>query len=533
MKRLSGSSWIALAAAASLVGCVGEVPDTGPSGPVIEQVKGLDDLFEDAAIEFNVPVELLKAIGYTETQWQMLAGHEEFDGLPAAYGIMALRGDRLARGAELAGVTEDEARTAERANIRAAAALLAEHGDVLGVERADLGAWAPAVAQFSGLPEGDGQSHYVVNDVYGAINSGVAIQIEGDGLLARIPATEVTPDFPGPSVIAAGGPVDYAGAVSRPSPNYSGRPAGAIGDVGMVIIHTCEGGYAGCWSWLQNSAAGASAHYVVSSTGSEITQLVREASKAWHIAANYACSNNSSVECWRNGYSSNNFTVGIEHAGYASQASWSSGLIEASAALTCDITRDHAIPRDRFHIVGHGQLQPWNRTDPGPNWPWTNYIARVKAICGDGGGTPPPPGAGEIVIDSNNANNDTTKGYVETSANWVASNSTSGYYGTGYWYANAAPVSDGATFWFYMPSAGSRTIDAWWTAGANRSASAPFVAFNAAGTKLGTAFENQQASGSQWVTLGTWSFSAGWNKVVLSRWTSAAGVVVADAVRVR
>ncbi|MBS1124711.1 MAG: cwhA, partial [Deltaproteobacteria bacterium] len=44
---------------------------------------------------------------------------------------------------------------------------------------------------------------------------------------------------------------------------------------------------------------------------------------------------------------------------------------------------------------------------------------------------------------------------------------------------------------------------------------------------------NQQATTSQWVTLGTWSFSAGWNKVVLSRWADAGKVVIADAVRVR
>lgn len=30
-----------------------------------------------------------------------------------------------------------------------------------------------------------------------------------------------------------------------------------------------------------------------------------------------------------------------------------------------------------------------------------------------------------------------------------------------------------------------------------------------------------------------WSFSAGWNRVVLSRWTTAGYVVIADAVRVR
>ena len=46
------------------------------------------------------------------------------------------------------------------------------------------------------------------------------------------------------------------------------------------------------------------------------------------------------------------------------------------------------IPRDRNHILSHGQLQPNNRTDPGRNWPWHAFIARVREICGD---NPPPP----------------------------------------------------------------------------------------------------------------------------------------------
>jgi hypothetical protein len=278
-----------------------------------------------------------------------------------------------------------------------------------------------------------------------------------------------------------------------------------------------------------------SAHYVVNESGSEITQLVREASKAWHIAATYSCSRNGNVECGRNGASSNNFTVGIEHGGYASQSSFPSGQIEASAKLTCDITRDHGLPRDRFHVVAHGTLQPYNRTDPGPNWPWSHYIDRIKAHCGDGGGggggggTPP----GAIIVDSNNANNDAAVARVEVSGNWTSATATPGYYGSGYWWAQTAAVSDGASFWFYLPAAATRTIDAWWTAGSNRAAAAPFVAFNAAGTKLGTATADQRGSGSQWVQLGTFNFSAGWNRIVLSRWTTTGAVVVADAVRIR
>jgi N-acetyl-anhydromuramyl-L-alanine amidase AmpD len=396
--------------------------------------------------------------------------------------------------------------------------------------RGDLGAWAPAVAAYSRIDDADSRAEYVLVDVYGVLATGATEIAESGEVVATLPAHEgVVPDYEHtfPSYAAT---TDYAGAVWKGSPNYSARPSGTAGKVSAVIIHTCEGGYAGCVGWLRNTAAGASAHYVVKEDGSEISQLVREASKAWHIAATYDSGLNGGAMAERDGTSSNNFTVGIEHGGYGSQASWASGLVEASAKLTCDITRRHGIVRDRKHIVGHGQLQPYNRSDPGPNWPWTQYIERVKAACGDG--TTPTSPTGSIIVDSNNANNDATKARIELTGTWTSSNATAGYYGSGYWWAETAAQAAPATFLFYMPTAGTRTIDAWWTTGSNRT-NATFIAQNAAGAELGRVTRDQRTSGSQWVTLGTWSFSAGWNKVVLSRWTTAGSVVIADAIRVR
>jgi N-acetyl-anhydromuramyl-L-alanine amidase AmpD len=523
----------AVAALALAPGCAGEIE--GPESDDLVATP-LDKLYEDAAVEFDVPATILKSIGYVETTWQMVEGEQEFDNQPAAFGLMALRGDRLTQGAALAGVSDDDVRYDEASNIRAAAALLDQYATETGIDRADLGAWAEPVARYSAIEDADARNRYVVQDVYGVLAAGATQIAESGEPLVTLEAQAVQPQYVGPDTVAYAGTSDYPAAVWRPSPNYSSRPSGNIGKVGMVIIHTCEGGYAGCWGWLRNSAAGASAHYVVKENGSEITQLVRESKRAWHIAATYACSRNSSKDCWRNGYSSNHFTVGIEHAGYASQSSFPAGQIEASAKLVCNITKDHGISRDRYHILGHGQLQPWNRTDPGKNWPWTHYINRVKAYCGT---TTPPGGggggdtSGTIVVDSNNANNNAAKAKVEVSGNWKSANSTPGYYGSGYWWAGTQAVSDGASFWFYLPAAATKTVDAWWTAGSNRSAAAPFVAFDSAGNKLGSVTKDQRSSGKQWVKLGTWNFKKGWNRVVLSRWAAAGSVVVADAVRVR
>ncbi|HET7232382.1 MAG TPA: N-acetylmuramoyl-L-alanine amidase [Longimicrobium sp.] len=524
MRRLP--TLLAAGAALLLAGCSDQ--STGPRQAPRDtgaQTK-LDPVFARASSEFNVPADLLKSVGYVETRWQMVSGRQEFAGQEAAFGIMALRGAAVDQGARLAGVSANDVRTLPEANIRAAAALLSQYATELGVNRADLAAWGPAVARYSGITSEEGQSAYVHNDVYGVLSRGAVVRTAGGDVVASIAARNGVraARVPAPPRRVAG--PDYAASIWRPSPNYNARPTGSIGQVGMVIIHDCEGSYSSCWSWLIDSAAQASAHYVVNESGSEISQLVRESDRAWHIAATYDCSLNSSVECWRNGYSSNHFTVGIEHGGFASQTSWPVGQIDASAKLSCDISQAYAIPRDRYHFVGHGQLQPSNRTDPGPNWPWTDYMNRINSYCGSTGGT-------SLIVDSNNSNNDTSKGYIQVSANWTSATSTPGYYGSGYYFANTAAISDGATFFFYLPANATKTIDAWWTAGTNRSASAPFIAYNAAGTQLGTVNANQQVNGGQWNTLGSFAFTAGWNKIVLSRWTTTGYVVIADAIRVR
>lgn len=521
--RLAAVALTALFVAAS--GCADQ--PLAPGGDPADVVP-LDTVFARAAAEYAVPAPILEAIAYTETRWEMVEGHEEFEGMAPAFGVMALRGENLREGARLAGVTVPEAQADPAANVRAAAALLRSWADETGEPRADLGAWADLVIRYSGIEVPEAQAEYAEDGVYGVLRTGAEVTGLEGRVIGRVEAAPVgaelrgVPDVPETRSMSA----DYGPAVWRPSPNYNSRPSGT--SPGMVIIHTCEGSYSSCWSWLTNSSAGVSAHYVVNETGSEISQLVRESKRAWHIGATYDCANNSNTECWRNGQSSNHFTIGIEHGGYASQSSFNTGMIQASAELSCDISEDWSIPRDRYHFVGHGQLQPYNRTDPGANWPWTDYMNRINAACGSGGGG----GGSTIIVDSNNSLNDTNVGYVQTSSNWTASSHSTDY-NTGYWWAQTASVSDGATFWFYLPSAATKTVDAWWVAGTNRSSSAPFILYNASGTQLATKYVSQKSGGGQWNTLGTYSFTAGWNRVVLSRWTGASGVVIADAVRIR
>ncbi len=150
----------------------------------------------------------------------------------------------------------------------------------------------------------------------------------------------------------------------------------------------------------------------------------------------------------------------------------------------------------------------------------------TKVGGGGGGGT-------EIVVESNPADNDPAKAKVEYTGTWTASTATPGFHGSDYRFAATEQTSAPATFSFFLAAAGSRTIDAWWVAGTNRSSAASFIAYDAAGAEVGRATVNQQAGGGVWNTLGTFAFTAGWNRVTLSRWQAPGSVVIADAIRAR
>ena len=471
----------------------GQAPQAPPP-----RASPFDSIFRAAGAEFHVSPSLLAGVGWVETRWQMVRGAEEFPGRPAAFGVMGLRGSALERGAALAGVTIDAARYDPVANIRAAAALLAAYAADAG------GDWDAATARFSGIDLAAGRVAYVA----------AVAQAQG---VAR--SAQATTACPPPDSTAA---PDFPSAIWRPSPNFDQRNADSTGVPHIVIIHTCESNYASCWSWLDNPASQVSAHYVVNEDGSEISQLVREPNRAWHIAALYDCTLNRRHECWRNGVQSNHFTVGIEHAGFASQDSFPRALLDHSAALVCDITRDRAIPRDWQHIVGHGQLQPANRTDPGPHWPWVPYLHRIQSHCG------------EVVVDDDAAFNDPQAAAVAAPAGWLVSDSTPDYYGPGYRWAPTRPdAADSVVFSFRVDQPGPRTVDARWTGGPNRSRRAAYVVIDAARNTLATVRLDQTVGGGAWHTLGTWVFPAGWSRVVLLRRDTQGFVVIADAVRAR
>ena len=508
---------VALGAAAALAACDAPTRSVQPE-PAAAAAPRLDPMFARAASEFKVPLELLKAVAFTETGWQFARGeHSDLEGMPAAFGIFALRGERLERAARLAGVSVDAVRTDAEASIRAGAALLRAEAEALSVAGGDLGAWAPAVASFSGIDNEQAEAGYVHGGVYRALREGA-----GDGTVATLKAN---PSVRAAFALPVPGPrytTEYGPAIWTPSPNYSSGRSGY--STALVVIHTCAGNYSGCWSWLTDTRSGVSAHYVVGQTDigggvTEVRQLVDEDNTAWHVG-----------KSWQ-GYPTNPRSVGIEHGGFSYGSNgygpWPAVQYNTSVTLTCDIVKSRSIIRDRDHIIGHYQPDPVNRAhDPGQGFPWADYMSKINTCVGGGtGGT-------AITVDSHVGTGGTTARF-SASSNWISSAGTSGYYGSGYYYASTAAVSDAASFEFYLPAAATKAVSAWWTSGTNRSATAPFIMYNASGAEVGRRSANQQTGGGAWQSLGSYSFSAGWNRVSLSRWTTEGYVVIADAVKIQ
>lgn len=506
------------------------VSQDGLTTPAKPSANPLDTAFRTAAAAFDVPASLLQAVSYTETRWYMVPGEaSEFESEAPAWGVMALRGERLSRGAKLAGLSEERVRTDALSNIKAAAALLRADADELGIDadirRVDLGAWAPAVARFSSAPSREGQLHYVHFGVYKALREGISDEEQvGKGVrFTAIP--DVVPALEGmPQLPDIQGVVGYSGAkwMAAPSSNYTnGRSA----SISLLVIHTCSGAYSGCLSWLRTpyptNPNKTSAHYVVNESGSEIAQIVDEDDTAHHVGASWM------------GLSTNPRSIGIEHGGqsYTATNKWSEGQVAASAKLSCDILkRNTGITRDRNHVIGHYQPDPVRRAeDPGTGFPWADYMNRINTCLG---GTMPTT---EIVVDTNQSNNGmNARVDVSTlSADWKASTNVADYYGSGYYAAPTASVADSFNFEFNLAAAGDKEVFAWWTAASDRSTTTPFVIFDAAGTKLATVNMNQSLNGGTWVRLGRYSFTAGWNKVSISRWTGLGKQVIADAIKVQ
>jgi hypothetical protein len=522
-------------------------PSGGPTGalvsdeqPEVAETAPLALTFEEVAGKYQIPVDLLKSVAFQMTNLEGAAGEKEFDEQPPAFGLFGMRGDELNRAAEMIGRSVDDVIGDESVEIEAVAALLSAYAYEAGlsdVRRFNPDAWAPVLARFGDHDAEMGQ--IFAYDVLNHLREGRAIPMpDGSTMVIRkyfIDGLQdpIKDEALGDEVAESGSGLGAAGVVWRPSPNYNSRGGASVR---MVVIHTCEGVYSGCASWLRNRAASASAHYVVKEDGREVSQLVDERNRAWHVAASYRSWLNGGVMSSLNGASVNTYSIGIEHGGFARQSRWPQSQIDRSVRLVRDITGRHNIPRDRYHVVAHGRLQPETRTDPGPNWPWTSYIAAIRGSTsggssgGSSGGTTqnppapaPAPSGSAITVDN------TTSGRFRASANWAASTWASGKVGGDYRYHRAQEASDLAEYKVNVTRAGRYEVFAR-VPGNGYNTSIPYIIHHTGGRSI--VHRNVSERGGSWVSLGTYSFAAKDDWVVqISVWTTGTGWVIADAIK--
>ncbi|MCK1794699.1 amidase [Streptomyces sp. XM4193] len=369
--RRTALAALAVVAAGSLV-VTGQLAGAAPA-PEKAGTASVADAFGEAAEEYQVPEDLLLAVGYGETRLKDHGGKASQAG---GYGPMHLVSNpthrTLDRAAELTGLAEAELRTDPAANIRGSAAVLSSAADRLGVpdaDRDDVNAWYPVVAEYSGASE-DGGAKLYADHVYELLEYGLAAEV-GKGEHVSVAPRETAPErgryASVDSLDVAPSSDDYGPAKWAPA-HSSNFTAGRTQSIDTVVVHVTQGSYAGSISWYQNPESNVSAHYTIRSSDGEVTQSVRDADTAWHA---------------RN---ANSHSVGIEHEGYVDDAAWfTDSMYRSSAALTKHLAAKHNIPKDRQHIVGHVEVPGNDHTDPGPHWDWDYYMELIDGDPGDPG----------------------------------------------------------------------------------------------------------------------------------------------------
>lgn len=161
------------------------------------------------------------------------------------------------------------------------------------------------------------------------------------------------------------------------SPNCDTRPSGTV--INLLVIHNISlppgefGGEAVAQLftntldtethpyYAQLRGLRVSAHFLVRRNG-EIIQFVPCNKRAWHAGTSF----------WQGRSCCNDFSIGVELEG-SDQVPFSDRQYAALARLTRLLQRAYPLRA----IVGHADIAPERKTDPGPYFDWTRYFAAL------------------------------------------------------------------------------------------------------------------------------------------------------------
>ena len=357
----------------------------------------------DAAYEAcpDIPRGLLEAVSFTNTHCYHVTDANYFndgpDAMPRAYGLMGLVKDgknyfreNLHLVSELSGISEAEVLESPEKNVLA----YAKAFDRLAKESkaSEIKGYLSVIQKLSELPKGEGIDIYPMQSMLYSVCLFLndAKKAEQYGFKQyHVDLKDVFSEnlemLTAPEIGVTRGP-DYPLAIWDPAPECNWEPR--TKPVKAIVIHYTEGSYAGCISWFKNCDAEVSAHYVIRSADGQVTQMVREADKAWHAR------------------SANGYTIGIEHEAYGNIWSFfTEEMYRSSADLVRDIcSRVAAIDGHRtFYrdtldngtclnygvhdlggedactkIRGHQHYPDQTHTDPGPYWDWNYYYKLIN-----------------------------------------------------------------------------------------------------------------------------------------------------------
>lgn len=158
-------------------------------------------------------------------------------------------------------------------------------------------------------------------------------------------------------------PVTRPPAIPHPSPNFH-RTAGRR-PVCVVIHATESANLQSPLAWLCDPKSKVSAHYLIDKSGM-VYQLVHEEDVAWHAGVSY----------WMGKPNVNAFSVGIELVNRNDGLDpYPEPQLATCAQLVKAMCSDYAIsPMD---VVGHADIAPGRKTDPGAAFPWQAFRARL------------------------------------------------------------------------------------------------------------------------------------------------------------
>lgn len=150
----------------------------------------------------------------------------------------------------------------------------------------------------------------------------------------------------------------------NPSPNCDERAL----PISMVVLHyTGMPTMAEAEARLLDPAAKVSAHYMIGEDG-EVVRLVPESKRAWHAGRSY----------WRGLNDVNSASIGIELVNPGHEwgyRAFPAAQMEALLPLLARIVKAYDIPR--ANVVGHSDVAPARKEDPGELFDWP-LLARHK-----------------------------------------------------------------------------------------------------------------------------------------------------------